>query len=156
MRRPLHLLVSEILVAVFLVLVVCTTFMQVISRYIFNFSIPWADELGRTSLVWLVFVGMALCFARGGHAVVGMMLDRYRGTVRRIALTVIDILIFALFAAILYGGAHLMVLTSGQTTSGLGISRGFMYAAVPVGATLMIIELIVRIYRRFALKEYTD
>ena len=107
-------------------------------------------------MVWLVFVGMALCFARGGHAVVGMMLDRYRGTVRRIALTVIDILIFALFAAILYGGAHLMVLTSGQTTSGLGISRGFMYAAVPVGATLMIIELVVRIYRRFALKENTD
>lgn len=153
MKKAPHILISEILVGVFLVILVCTTFTQVFSRYFLNYSIPWADELSRTSLVWLVFVGMVVCFARGQHAVVGVLLDRYAGISRQLALTVIDVLIFILFAVMLYGGVRLMILTSGQTTSGLGISRGFMYAAVPFGASVMLIEVTCRIYRRILSKE---
>jgi len=49
---------------------------------------------------------------------------------------------------LLYGGVLLMQLTAGQTTSGLGIPKYMVYAALPIGALLMLIELGQRIYRR--------
>jgi TRAP-type transport system small permease protein len=156
MRKPAHLLISEVLVVSLLVVLVCTTFTQVIFRYVINYSLPWADELARVCLVWLVFSGMVLCFVREQHAVVGVLLERYRGRIRRIAHTGIDVLLVVLFVAVMYGGARLMVLTGGQTMSGLGISRGFIYAAVPLGASLMLIEIALRIYRRFTSDDEAD
>jgi TRAP-type C4-dicarboxylate transport system permease small subunit len=38
----------------------------------------------------------------------------------------------------------------------LGISRGFIYAAVPLGASLMLIEIALRIYRRFTSDDEAD
>lgn len=148
-RSPLHIWLSEILVALLMLVLVASTFTQVVMRYVFNYSLPWADELARTGLVWLVFAGMAVCFARGQHAVVGLMLDRYAGRSGRLACLIIDVLIFTLFVAVLYGGAQLALLTASQRTSGLGISRGLVYAALPIGALPMLAELLVQNYRRF-------
>jgi TRAP-type C4-dicarboxylate transport system permease small subunit len=148
-RPPLHIWLSEILMAILMVVLVAATFTQVLMRYVFNYSLPWADELARTGLVWLVFSGMAVCFARGQHAVVGLMLDRYAGRSGRLACLLIDILIFTLFAAMLYGGAQLALLTAEQRSSGLGISRGLVYAALPIGALPMLIELLLQNYQRF-------
>lgn len=156
MRKPAHLLISETLVVSLMVVLACTTFTQVIFRYVINYSLPWADELARVCLVWLVFSGMVLCFVRGQHAVVSILLDRYRGRTRRLALTGIDVLMAVLFVFVTYGGARLILLTSGQTMSGLGISRGFIYAAVPLGASLMLIEIALRIYRRFTSGDEAD
>lgn len=147
---PLHIRLSEILVVLTMISLVSATFLQVTLRYVFNFSLPWADELARVSLVWLVFSGMALCFARGQHAVVGILLDRYAGLPGRLACLFVDMLVFILFAIVLYGGVRLAILTSGQTTSGLGIPRGLVYAALPIGAALMLIELVRQNILRFS------
>jgi TRAP-type C4-dicarboxylate transport system permease small subunit len=146
---PLHIRLSELLVVLSMIALVTATFTQVALRYAFNYSLPWAVELARVSLVWLVFSGMALCFARGQHAVVGMLLDRYHGRAGRLACLFVDMLVFVLFVVVLYGGAQLVFRTSGQTTSGLGISRGLVYASVPLGAALMLIELIRQNILRF-------
>ena len=146
---PLHIRLSELLVVLSMISLVMATFTQVTLRYVFNQSLPWAVELARVSLVWLVFSGMALCLARGQHAVVGMLLDRYSGRAGRLACLFVDALVFVLFAVVLYAGTQLAIRTSGQTTSGLGISRGWVYAAVPLGAALMLIELIRQNILRF-------
>lgn len=145
----MHVRLSEWCVILLFVVLVCTTFGQVVCRYVFNYSLPWADELARISMVWLVFVGMVVAFVRGQHAVVGILLDRYRGTVRLVAHCIIDILTFILFLALAYGGYKLALLTTRQMTSGLGVPRSVIYAAVPIGAVLMLIELTLSMYRRF-------
>lgn len=154
MRRKPHIFIGEMLVSLLMVIIVSTTFTQVISRYIFNYSLTWADELSRLSLVWIVLTGMVVCFVRGQHAVVGVFLDGYKGKNKLIATTLIDLLVFILFSIILFGGFRLMLMTWGQSTSGLGISRGMLYAALPVGASLMLIELATRLIFRF--KDYAS
>lgn len=148
MRTDKHILISEGIVIVAFLVMVVTTFAQVICRYVLEFSIPWADELARYSLVWLVFVGMVAALVRGQHVAVTVLLDRYRGGFRPIALTVIDLTSAVLFIALLYGGVLMMQLTVGQTTSGMGMPKYFVYAALPLGAMLMLIEFALRIYRR--------
>jgi len=150
MRPGRHVLVSEwIVIATFLVMTIAT-FGQVVFRYVFTISLPWADELARFCLVWMVFAGMVVALVRGQHVTVDLLLDRYRGRVKRVAHTLIDLAIAALFIAMLYGGVLLMRLTVGQTTSGMGLPKYVVYAAVPFGAVTMLIELTLRIWRRHA------
>lgn len=148
MRRGPHILISEwIIIIVFVVMVVATS-VQVFCRYVLGFSLPWADELSRYCLVWMVFIGMVVAFVRGQQVAVDLLLERYRGGFRPVALTLIDLSIGLLFGVLLYGGWQLMDMTGGQTTPGLGVPKSWVYLAVPVGAALMLIELALRIVRR--------
>lgn len=150
MRADKHVLLSEwIVIATFVVMVV-STFVQVICRYVLSFSLPAADELARICMVWLVFVGMVIAFVRGQQITVDLMLDRYRGRFRLIAMTLIDLAGAVLFGVLVYGGFKLMQLTGNQMTSGLGISKAVVYAALPLGAILILIEFALRITRRFS------
>ena len=145
--RP-HVLIGEWVVIVTFVVMVAAIFGQVIFRYVLAFSLPWADELARYCLVWMVFVGMVVALVRGQHVTVDILLDRYKGRLQLIAHTLIDLLGAVLFLVILYGGVLLMILTVGQSTSGMGMPKYMVYAALPIGAGLMLIELALRIYRR--------
>lgn len=43
------------------------TFMQVVSRYVFNYSFAWALELTGVMFAWLIFVGMSYGVRVGAH-----------------------------------------------------------------------------------------
>jgi TRAP-type C4-dicarboxylate transport system permease small subunit len=61
----------------------------------------------------------------------------------------IDILIFVLFAVLSISGVMLMNLSAGQSTASLGIPKMLVYAALPFGSAMMLIELSLIFYRRF-------
>lgn len=147
--KSLHIKLSEWIVIISLILVVITTFAQVIFRYVINFSIPWTDELSRYCFVWLIYSGMIISLIRGEHAVVSLVTDHCEGKTKKILATLVDILIFTLFIFLLVGGIKVMKMSVGQTTSGLGIPKMIVYGALPFGACLMLIELVSRIYKRF-------
>lgn len=148
MRLKPHVLVADGIVIVTFAVMVGATFLQVVCRYLLSFSLPWADELARFCLVWMVFVGMVSALVRGQHVTVDILLDRYRGRVQRWMLNVIDLACAVLFAVLLQGGVQLMELTATQTTSGMNLPKPFVYAAVPIGAVLILIEYALRIWRR--------
>ncbi len=148
MRTSKHILFSEWVVIVAFAVMVIGTFTQVVCRYVLDFSLPWMDELSRYCLVYMVFVGMVITLVRGQHVTVDLLLDRYSARLRPIALTFIDVASAVLFGVLLYGGVLLMQLTAGQTTSGMGMPKYMVYAAIPLGAILMLIEFGLRIYRR--------
>lgn len=150
MHKRWHPLFSEIVVIICFLAIVLATFMGVVSRYILEYSLPWADEVARYSLVWLVYVGMVSSLVRGQHVCVEVLLSRYRGQVRIWMLNLIDLACMVLFGALLYGGLLLMQMAQSQITPALGISKSWIYAAVPVGSALMLIEYVWRIKRRLS------
>lgn len=153
MRRARHILFSDWLVIANFVVLVAATFLQVVCRYLLSYSLPWADELARHCLIWMVFVGMVSTLVRGQHVTVDILLTHYRGQLATWALSLIDLAGAVLFAVLLYGGVLLMRLTATQTTSGMGIPKPFVYAALPIGAALMLVEFTLRIWRRFRHRE---
>lgn len=148
MRKAWHPLFSEVIVILCFVAIVLTTFAGVVSRYILAYSLPWADEIARYGLVWLVYIGMVSTLVRGQHVSVEILLSRYRGKVQTWMLNLIDLACMVLFGALLYGGLLLMEMAHSQITPALGISKSWVYAAVPLGAALMLIEYVLRIARR--------
>ena len=148
MKKFNHLLMSEWLMIMCFTCLVITTFLQVIFRYVINLSLSWADELARYAFVWLVFSGFVVSFARGEHAIMNFVLDLYRKRFRIFMLALIDILIFGLFVVLTISGVMLMNVSVGQSTAGLGIPKMAVYAALPFGSLMMLIELTLVWYKR--------
>lgn len=65
MRWIEHL--EEGLLALLLAAMTLITFMQVIARYIFNYSYTWAPELVGVMFGWLIFIGMSYGVRVGVH-----------------------------------------------------------------------------------------
>jgi TRAP-type C4-dicarboxylate transport system permease small subunit len=75
--------------------------------------------------------------------------DLYKGRFRIVMCTFIDFLSFILFLVLGISGIMLMNLSAGQNTPSLEIPKMAVYAAVPYGCAVMLIELTLRCYRRF-------
>ncbi|MEO7336571.1 MAG: TRAP transporter small permease [Caldimonas sp.] len=65
MRWLEHL--EEGLVAILMAAMTLVTFMQVVARYVFNYSFVWALELNGVLFAWLIFVGMSYGVRVGAH-----------------------------------------------------------------------------------------
>jgi C4-dicarboxylate transporter, DctQ subunit len=58
---------EEILIIVLMAAMTLLTFMQVIARYVFNYSFVWALELTGVMFAWLIFIGMSYGVRVGAH-----------------------------------------------------------------------------------------
>ena len=65
MRWLEHL--EEGLVIFLMAAMTLVTFMQVVARYVFNYSFVWALELTGVMFAWLIFVGMSYGVRVGAH-----------------------------------------------------------------------------------------
>jgi C4-dicarboxylate transporter DctQ subunit len=59
--------IEEYVIALLLAAMVSITFMQVIARYVFNYSFVWALELTTVLFAWLIFLGMSYGVRVGAH-----------------------------------------------------------------------------------------
>jgi TRAP-type C4-dicarboxylate transport system permease small subunit len=116
-------------------------FLQVMLRYIGWAGIDGLDEVPRYLFVWLVMLGAAAAMHRGEHTLLSYFRDRFGRRGRALAIIVANAAGIALFvyfiklSFILVPNAHL------QTSAGLGLPLGYVYAAVPVGAALIILPM---------------
>ncbi len=58
---------EEVLIIVLMAAMTVVTFMQVVARYVFNYSFVWALELTGVIFAWLIFVGMSYGVRVGAH-----------------------------------------------------------------------------------------
>lgn len=116
-------------------------FLQVVLRYVGWAGIDGLDEVPRYLFVWLVMLGAAAAMHRGEHTLLGYFRDRLGRRGRALAIIVVNASGIAFFAYlikvsfILVPNAHL------QTSAGLGLPLGYVFAAVPVGAVLIILPM---------------
>lgn len=113
-------------------------FGQVIMRYVFSRPLSWSEELARYAMVWQAMLASALCSRLGQHLtlVTSAMLPERLGRVLRLVSTAV---ICALLAVLLWHSWDLASRAMRQTTPGLGLSMGQVYACLPIGIGLMIL-----------------
>ena len=59
--------IEEGVIALLLAAMTVLTFMQVVARYVFNYSFVWALELTGVMFAWLIFLGMSYGVRVGAH-----------------------------------------------------------------------------------------
>ena len=142
LNRVLDLCVIILMAALAVIL-----FVAVITRYLFNFPLAWSEEVSRYAFVWLSFLGAELCLRVNIHAAVDLLVKTLPPRVQCVVWRVGQTLVAIFLIALLISGIHIARVAHNQSSPALGIPMSFVYSAVPVGAALMLLELLIQVRR---------
>lgn len=100
--------IEEGLIAFLLTAMTLIAFVQVIARYVFNFSFVWALELLTFLFAWLIFLGMSYGVRVGGHIGVDAVVKSLSpGKARAVAM--LATVLCMVYAAIVFWGGSIYV-----------------------------------------------
>ena len=116
---------------------------QVVFRFVLLRPLPWSEELARYLMVWLVCLGSSEAYAEGSHVGVGLVVDAMPPGMRKIMILFVHVAVSVLMGIIVYQGFKLSFLVSDQRSPAMEISMTWPYLAVPVGASLTLIQALV-------------
>ena len=122
-------------------LMTLAVFLQVILRYVFAYAVEGLDEVPRYLFVWLVMVGAAAAMQRGEHTSLQYFRQRLPPRGQALAAVVTEAAGILLFLSLVKTSFVLVPNSQLQSSAGLGLPLGYVYAAVPVGAVLIVLPM---------------
>jgi TRAP-type C4-dicarboxylate transport system permease small subunit len=111
----------------------------VFSRYVLASTFTWYDEIARACFVWVVFLGAAVGVKRGAHFRLHLLVDRFPPGLQRAAGVFGRLVVIAFSIALVQLGWAFVELGRAQQTPVLGLSKAWIYSAMPVGGALMVL-----------------
>lgn len=131
-------------------------FSAVITRYFFDFSPPWIEELTEHITLWIVFVGAALCIKKTEHVNVDIIFHIIPKRPGQILMGILSILSGVFLGY--FGYASYELISSTKATGQVSISMDWLpmhvvYLSALVGSLLMLLEFFKLGCRFFAGKE---
>ena len=112
-------------------------------RFSTNHSLSWSDESARYLMIWMAFLGAGLAFRQGGHVAITNLHDVMSTRMQRILRAVIVLVLLFFFAFMVKVGWDYMQRAQYQMTPAMRLSFRYVYAAMPVGFSLLIVHLLL-------------
>jgi len=130
------------LIVVLFTIQILVVFSQVTSRYVFNNSLTWAEEMARYLQVWVVLLAAATAVRSGSHISVDYATHNLPVKYKRFLNIVIMFLTTSfLYFVTTYGiTLFLYIHNSMQLSPAMQIPISIAYLAIPLGAVIMLIE----------------
>jgi TRAP-type C4-dicarboxylate transport system permease small subunit len=117
---------------------------QVASRYLFNVSFAWAEELPLFLFLWVCFIAAAAAYRQNSHLGVTLLFDRLPAGFRKVARYLELLITLAFFCVVFY--YELDVANSiGSSFVVLKFPKYFYFIGIPVAAAIFIIFIIEKI-----------
>lgn len=118
------------------------TFAQVVSRYVFENSLSWSEELGRYIFVWITFLGMAAAFQSKAHIALDFLVSLLPARPSRGLAALNTLLVAVVGLALVVGGLSLIQFGLHQRSAALGLPMYYVYTVIPFsGAALLYFAL---------------
>ena len=117
-------------------------FVQVVLRFLGRTGIDGLDEVPRYLFVWLVMIGAASAMQRGQHTVLDYFVNLLGPRARALVLLLTNAVGIALFVYLIKLSLVLVPNAQLQTSAGLGLPLGWVFAAMPIGAALIILPML--------------
>ena len=121
-------------------------FLQVVLRYLGLTGIDGLEEVPRFLFIWLVMIGAASAMQRGQHTVLDYFVNRLGARAHALVLILTNAVGIVLFAYLIKLSLVLVPNAQLQTSAGLGLPLGWVFAAVPVGSALIIFPMLRTIF----------
>lgn len=125
-------------------------FIQVVCRYLFNYSISWSEEVLRTMIVWFIFTGSSLAVSEGSHVSMDIIDNILKGKIKSI-FVILTYLICAVFCSLIFYGSIGMIMSaisSNSMATSLPMPLYIPYLSVTIGMFLMIIKYIYKAFEQ--------
>jgi TRAP-type C4-dicarboxylate transport system permease small subunit len=147
------LLVNRALVVAMMAVMVALVFTNVVTRYVFGFSVTWAEEFSQYLMVWIAFVGAGLALREGRHVAVEMVQDLLSPQSKHRLRTLVACLMMVFFIVVAYFGILFANFAVNMQTPMMNISLAIPYACVPIGMTFLLVHLLF-IWRGYVAGEH--
>lgn len=111
-----------------MVLGVLLAFVNVVLRYVFDMSLPWAAELTNYLFIWSALFGAAYGFKQGAHISITLLIEKFSPSVMKMFLLFANLLSIIYLLLISYFGYKLilMLMDFGEINVDLQIPLGFL------------------------------
>jgi C4-dicarboxylate transporter DctQ subunit len=131
---------------------VALAFYNVVARYVFGSSLPWAGELTVYLFLWSAFFGAAYCFKQDAHISITILLEKVSPRVAKGLMLLSHAITFVYLAAVSwYGYEYLqLVIELDERSIDLDVPMWIPYLVIPVAfafAAYRVAEKFVEILR---------
>lgn len=124
--------VENLIMVVTFIIMVCTSFAQVVNRNIFKLPISWFDEAAVYCMIYMVLIGTEVGLRDGTQIAVTTVVDKFHGNAKKCIQVVSKIVMVVFSLGVFAGGMELMdiQIRTGQISAALGIPMSIPYAAM--------------------------
>lgn len=131
---------------VILAVMTVAVFAQVILRYLGLTGIDGIEEIPRYLFIWLVMIGAAAAMWRSEHTTLDYFQNLLPEGPRLLLVAFCNALLVVLFGYLIHLSITLVPNAGYQTSSGLGLTLDYVFAAIPIGAAFLLPPLLRNIY----------
>lgn len=127
---------------------------QIVSRYVFNASISWGEELAIFGVVWLAYFGASQAAMQRRHIRITAVTDLFSPKARK-GFDIFTDLVFLIFIIFLVYGTYNMAaiaFETNQKAAASGMPRWIALAGLPLAFALTAVRLMQDLRKQF--KEY--
>lgn len=112
-------------------------------RFATGHSLPWADEAARYLMIWMTFGGAGLALRVGGHVAITNLQDALPGAGQKLLRAAIVLGLLAFFCFMVSVGIEYAQRMQYQSTPAMRLPFSYVYAAMPVGFSLLVLHLLL-------------
>ena len=140
---------EEIICGGFLVTMISIVILNVFLRYVFNYSIFWAEEVSTICFVWATFLGASAVYKNKMDIGIDVLITKTPEYVQNIVKSIVDILLLIINGYIFYMSIVFTNISFIKPTAVLGVSSAVVSSALVVSFGLITIHTI-----RFMIQDY--
>jgi len=132
--RLLRLVVIAMATGIFVIAI-----LAVIGRYVFGGAVSWSEEVPRYLLVWIAFLGAAICVDRKEHIAFDIVYNALPHGIRTILMWLIDLLIFAFGFVMFWWGIVFVEDFGGDLMETIPYKNYWYYVVMPISGFLIML-----------------
>jgi len=130
---------------------IVVTLLGVFFRYIMRNPFEWTEELARFLLLWMSFLAINIALRKREHIRIKFLTEKMPEKISKVLDYFVDLLI-GFFLIVLIKQGYLMATRTLLTTGTLGVTMFWPYLAVPLGAFLTFLQLILNMTKKIILE----
>ena len=149
--RVLFVSLPRALIAVLLLTGVAINFANVVSRYLFDFALYWAEEIMIFLIVWCVFIGAIAVAFNGANLRMDLISARIASPWKEVVngLAALAFVVCGGFVVVQSFEVVTLFHGAGQVSVAAGVPMTIPHAALLVGFVFMVLAVLVRLRAYF-------
>ena len=146
---------NQAVIGIMMGLMFILVFANVVGRYCFHFSFGTTEEISAFLMIWVTYLGAGLALREGRHAAIELFQDMLPKKLRRIFRACLGIIMLLFFGLLAYFGIRFAQFGWTQETAATQIPQGIPYLAIPIGALIFGVHLIL-IFREWIDRKWDE
>ena len=142
-------IVAEILCAVFTIVLVSALTMNVVGRFFFSHSFPWAEEDAKYLIIWISMLAVSILIKENELITVDFFDIFWSKRLIKYRNLTYQLIMFVIFGILLKEGWRMAIEGQNVNIASLKISWFWPYLSIPVGVTLILIQLFIVMIKQY-------